>query len=96
MAERLQGFAWLAKKIREGKLEYPLSEMDEKIIRGMANNNLNMTKTAKALFTHRNTVLYHCDKIKKRTGADPRDFYGCYRLLDFICDMEGKTWDGLK
>ena len=96
MAERLQGFAWLAHKIREGKLQNPLTETDVSVIRGMANNGLNMVKTGKALFMHRNTVLYHCEKIKKKTGADPRDFYGCYRLLVFICDMEGKQWDGLK
>lgn len=48
MAERLQGFAWLAKKIREGKLEYPLSDIDVTIVRGMANNNLNMTKNRKS------------------------------------------------
>lgn len=94
MAEK-HGLMWLAGKVKEGKAQNPLTEQEVAIIRGMANNNLRMTDTAKGLFVHRNTVLYHCDKIKQKTGADPRDFFGCWNLLLFIRELErgsnGKT-----
>lgn len=35
---------------------------------------LNLTDTAKALFIHRNTLLYRLDKIQKMTGFDLRKF----------------------
>lgn len=35
---------------------------------------LNLTDTAKALFIHRNTLLYRIDKIQKLTGFDLRKF----------------------
>jgi carbohydrate diacid regulator len=37
-------------------------------------NNLNITNTAKAIFVHRNTLLYRLEKIKQFTGLDPRKF----------------------
>ena len=84
----------MAQKIKEEKVVNPLTEQDVSIIRGMANHNLNMTETAKSLFMHRNTVLYHCEKIKQKTGADPRDFFGCCNLLVFVRDLEGKGKHG--
>jgi hypothetical protein len=36
--------------------------------------NLNLTDTARALFIHRNTLLYRIDKIQKITGFDLRKF----------------------
>ena len=35
-------------------------------------NNLSITKTAKALYVHRNTLLYRLENIKKITGLDPK------------------------
>lgn len=37
-------------------------------------NNLSITETAKALFIHRNTLLYRLAKIKELTGYDPQQF----------------------
>ena len=37
-------------------------------------NNLNMSKTSRRLFLHRNTLVYRLDKIKKQTGLDLREF----------------------
>jgi carbohydrate diacid regulator len=36
--------------------------------------NLNITETAKKLFTHRNTLIYRLRKIKEETGYDPHVF----------------------
>lgn len=47
----------------------------------MANHNMNVTDVARAIFAHRNTVLYHLDKVKRQTGLDPRRFYDLVELV---------------
>jgi len=43
-------------------------------LKGFFDNNLSITQTAKALFIHRNTLLYRLERIKKITGLDPKKF----------------------
>ena len=38
-------------------------------------------EVARAIFTHRNTVLYHLNKVKQQTGLDPRWFYDLVELV---------------
>ena len=42
--------------------------------------NLNITNTAKAIFVHRNTLLYRLEKVKQVTGLDPRKFNEALKL----------------
>lgn len=42
---------------------------------------MNVTDVTRAIFTHRNTVLYHLDKVKRQTGLDPRRFYDLVELV---------------
>ncbi|MCL2540575.1 MAG: helix-turn-helix domain-containing protein [Firmicutes bacterium] len=37
-------------------------------------NNLNITKTSKTAFMHRNTLLYRIEKIQAMVGLDMRNF----------------------
>ena len=37
-------------------------------------NNLNISETARELFIHRNTLVYHLEKLQKATGLDIRRF----------------------
>ena len=37
-------------------------------------NNLNLSETSRALFLHRNTLMYRLDKIKRITGLDLKNF----------------------
>jgi carbohydrate diacid regulator len=43
-------------------------------------NNLNITNTSKAIFVHRNTLLYRLEKIRNATGLDPRKFNEAIQL----------------
>ena len=43
--------------------------------------NMNVTDVARAIFAHRNTVLYHLNKVKQQTGLDPRRFYDLVELV---------------
>ena len=58
-----------------------LDERDYKIIQMMAEKNLNVSMTSEALYMHRNTVLYHIEKIKRITGFDARNFFDLHSLL---------------
>ena len=46
-------------------------------------NDLNVSETARAMFLHRNTLMYRLDKIERITGIDVRDFNGAvtFKLL---------------
>ena len=37
-------------------------------------NGFNVSKTATALYIHRNTLVYRLEKIRKLTGLDLRNF----------------------
>jgi sugar diacid utilization regulator len=47
----------------------------------MANHNMNVTDVARAIFAHRNTVLYHLNKVQQQTGLAPRRFYDLVELV---------------
>jgi DNA-binding PucR family transcriptional regulator len=42
---------------------------------------MNVSKTARKLYIHRNTVMFHFDKVKEKTGLDPRNFYDLIALV---------------
>lgn len=58
-----------------------MNKEDAHIVIAMANHNMNATDVARAIFAHRNTVLYHLNKVKQQTGLDPRRFYDLVELV---------------
>lgn len=58
-----------------------MNKEDAHIVVAMANHNMNVTDVAHAIFAHRNTVLYHLNKVKQQTGLDPRRFYDLVELV---------------
>ena len=58
-----------------------MNKEDAHIVVAMANHNMNAIDVARAIFAHRNTVLYHLDKVKQQTGLDPRRFYDLVELV---------------
>lgn len=58
-----------------------MNKEDAHIVIVMANHNMNATDVARAIFAHRNTVLYHLNKVKQQTGLDPRRFYDLVELV---------------
>ncbi|MCK4257593.1 MAG: helix-turn-helix domain-containing protein [Halanaerobiales bacterium] len=51
------------------------------ILESLVNNNLNISKAASEFFVHRNTLLYKLDKIKKKTGLDPKNAKDLFTLI---------------
>ena len=63
------------------KLKTEISKTEIKIIFALADCGLNLSRAARKLNVHRNTVIYHIGEIKKFTGLDPLDFYDMTKLL---------------
>ena len=80
--------AWTAKKVSENKSQAQLDKLDVSIIRGLADNGMNITRTARAMFVHRNTVRFRIERVKKKTNIDPIDFYGLCKLLMLAGQIE--------
>lgn len=51
------------------------------IIRGLADNNLNTTTTAKALYMGRRTIWTYINRIHKLTGLNPLKFWDLIELM---------------
>lgn len=56
----------------------------EEFICEFAKNDLNASKASKALYMHRNTVLYKVEKLLEMTGFDVRCFLDLYILYSLI------------
>ncbi len=51
-----------------------LSEEELQTVNKFFEKNLNISETARDLFMHRNTLVYHLEKLQKKTGLDIRRF----------------------
>lgn len=68
-----------------------MTPLDKEIIKGMADNNLNMMAVSRGLYMHPNTVLYHIEKVQRETGLNARKFYDLAELLLLIDKSEVGT-----
>lgn len=57
-------------------------------IRAFATNGMNIAKAAEKEFLHPNTVRYHLQMVKERTGLDPYNFFDLNKLLTIACEEE--------
>ena len=51
-----------------------MTKHEAKVIIALAQNKLSSRDAARSLNYHHNTIYYHCCKIRKATGLDPKDF----------------------
>lgn len=68
------------KAVRRQGLANHLDDETLRTIDMLFQMNLNLTDTARALFIHRNTLIYRLDKIEKQLGFDLRQFEDCFQL----------------
>ena len=61
-----------------------MTPLDNEIIKGMADHNLNISAVARDLYMHQNTVVYHIERVKRETGLNARNFYDLAELLAMI------------
>ena len=70
----------MAKCAKRDFLDY----RDREIILKLADCSMSVSEVARQLYMHRNTVVYHVEKIKRATGKDPRSFYDLWDLVQTI------------
>lgn len=58
-----------------------MTKHQAQLIVALADNDLNVCRTAEAVIYHRNTLNYHYQVIKKETGLDPHRFHDMCKLL---------------
>ena len=58
-----------------------MTETQAKVVKAMAENQLNMTRAAKALHYHKTNIYKHVIRVLDQTGKDMRDFYDMTQLL---------------
>lgn len=58
-----------------------MTETQAKVVKAMAENQLNMSRTAKALHYHKTNIYKHVIRVLNETGKDMRDFYDITQLL---------------
>lgn len=64
-----------------------MTELQIEIIKAHAKNGMNVSRTARYLRYHRNSIMYHFERIEDATGLNPRNFYDLVKLLR----MAGET-----
>ena len=70
--------------MKKEEISAVLDSRAKEIILGMADNGMRPGRVAQKLYLHRNSVLFHFGKIRKRTGLDPENFYDLVVLVDAV------------
>lgn len=71
------------------EIDSRLDERDAKIILVLADSQMNVSEVARQLYMHRNTIVYHIDKIQKVTGLNPLNLYDLFKLTCMARRMLG-------
>lgn len=58
-----------------------MTDVEKNIVLSYAENDMNETKTARAIHYHRNTIEYHFKKITEKYGLNPHKFYDLIKLI---------------
>jgi carbohydrate diacid regulator len=67
-----------------------MSELQKDVILTLAGCDMNICKTGRKLYMHRNTVEYHLGRVKEATGLDPHNFYDLIALVKMAEVMPGE------
>ena len=57
-----------------------MNELEREVVLALADNRMNFTDAAMEMHKHRNSLIYHIKKIKRKTGLDARDFHDLCKL----------------
>lgn len=63
-----------------------ITDLQKEVLIALANNNMDVSKTSRQIFMHRNSVVYHLEKVDRQTGLNPLNFYDLVRLLELCGD----------
>ena len=61
-----------------------LTEQEVRIIKALAENNMKVKPAAKAIPASHMYIRYNIEKLKRRTGLDPRNFLDLMKLWQIV------------
>lgn len=61
-----------------------MSDKEKEIVKKICDCDMNLSLVARELYMHRNTIVYHCDRIKEKTGLNPLKFNDLVKLKDMV------------
>lgn len=65
-----------------------MTDLQRAVVFGMAKNDMSVTRTARDMHCHHNTVQFHCRQIQKQTGLNPRHFFDLIKLYEMATNEE--------
>ena len=65
-----------------------MTDKQKEVVIAMAENDLSVTRAARATFYHHNTIQFHCVQIQKQTGLNPRNFFDMMKLYQMATEEE--------
>jgi sugar diacid utilization regulator len=67
-----------------------LTDLDICVVLAYAENNMNVVETGRKMFMHRNTIQYHLDVARKKTGLCPMKFFDLVKLVETLRERRGE------
>lgn len=74
----------LVEMVKELKERSNLTNVDYQVILELANNNMNIAGTARAMSTSSYIIACYINKIKNMTGLDAKNFYDLIKLVEMV------------
>lgn len=68
-----------------------MTRQDAQIVLAFAECDMRASEVARRKYMHRNTVIYHLDKVKRETGLDATHFYDLLKLLEIAREVAGNA-----
>ena len=59
-----------------------LTQAEKETLMAYADNDMNLTATAKEMYCHYTTIWYRMDRVAIKTGLNPKCFYELVELMD--------------
>ncbi len=61
-----------------------MNDKEIEVIKSMCDCDMNVSRVARELHYHRNSIVYRIEQIKEKTGLNPSCFYDLVKLKDMI------------
>lgn len=69
-----------------------MNEIDAKVVIALVQNGMYISAAARSLMYHRNTIRYHIEQIRIKTGLDPRNFFDLGELYMMAREVLGEDF----
>lgn len=68
-----------------------LTEQEIKIIKALAKNNMKVKQSARSIPASYQYIRYNINKLKRRTGLDPRKFFDLVKLWQIVEEISDES-----